>query len=533
MKRRYSKLLAIILALVIMFSVLAGCGKEIKQPDNSTAGSSTAVQQSSTVVKAEPVKIKMFTGFGVPNELLEGDKALLEQIEKANNVKLEFEVPPETNYNERLQLMLASGEYPDIVTFASHTDPVFQNAVDNGVIIPITKYIENAPNIKKYTYSISFDAMKAKGDTDIYAIPKTSILRADGFIVRKDWLDNVGLSIPEDGAVTLDEFTEILKRFTINDPDKNGKKDTYGMTDYVDANGNLNTKVEMPFGLLGWQKSTGKYEYLDPKFSKEDVKYKNALEYAAKIYKAGYVNPNVIMNKAGDTTIARVIQGSVGVVGEFAGWMYKHEIELKKLNPNASFMYLSGIKNKDGIVQGSSGSAGTGSGAGFWTLHTITKSCKNPETVVKMFDWMLSDEGWDKLKYGIEGVTYTKKDNAMEATDAYTKFALGTALVRRNNDPQFFVKLNIPKSIRPIVEKNIGNCIKQVVPGKDRGYKPPIATDQKFIEGNKKLGQVITKIIVGSLPVSAYDAALDEWYKAGGEQYIQEMNEFIKKSEVK
>ncbi|MFD0717029.1 hypothetical protein [Paenibacillus sp. GCM10027626] len=43
--------------------------------------------------------------------------------------------------------------------------------------------------------------------------------------IRKDWLDNVGIDkLPE----TLDEYHEVLRRFTFNDPDQNGKNDMYG-----------------------------------------------------------------------------------------------------------------------------------------------------------------------------------------------------------------------------------------------------------------------------------------------------------------
>ena len=38
----------------------------------------------------------------------------------------------------------------------------------------------------------------------------------------------------------------------------------------------------------------------------------------------------------------------------------------------------------------------------------------------------------------------------------------------------------------------------------------------------------ISKIIVGELPVSDWDKILADWYKAGGETYVQQMQEYIK-----
>ena len=45
-------------------------------------------------------------------------------------------------------------------------------------------------------------------------------------IFRQDWLDKLGLKYPE----TLDDMKNVLIAFTNNDPDGNGKNDTYGYT---------------------------------------------------------------------------------------------------------------------------------------------------------------------------------------------------------------------------------------------------------------------------------------------------------------
>ena len=41
------------------------------------------------------------------------------------------------------------------------------------------------------------------------------------------------------------------------------------------------------------------------------------------------------------------------------------------------------------------------------------------------------------------------------------------------------------------------------------------------------MSQAISKIVTGAQPVDSWDAVLDGWYKAGGEAYIKQMNEFI------
>lgn len=62
----------------------------------------------------------------------------------------------------------------------------------------------------------------------------------------------------------------------------------------------------------------------------------------------------------------------------------------------------------------------------------------------------------------------------------------------------------------------------------DMGYIPKASKEQKYIDYQKLVEETISKIIVGNLPVSAWDGVLDGWYKNGGKEYVKEMNDFIK-----
>ena len=113
--------------------------------------------------------------------------------------------------------MLVSGEYPDVIMFQTQDSDSYKNALEGEVIIPLDEYLEKTPNLMKYTYDASWKALKSNTDGKIYGVPRTSVTRADGFWLRKDWLDKIGISIPENGEITIDEFTEIMRRFTTED----------------------------------------------------------------------------------------------------------------------------------------------------------------------------------------------------------------------------------------------------------------------------------------------------------------------------
>ena len=113
--------------------------------------------------------------------------------------------------------------------FDSTGDRIYLDGIKNGAIIGISKYLKYMPFFQKYSYKESWDAFKVMGTDEIYGLPRTSIARADGFYVRKDWLANLKVANPEGRAVELAELNDLLKAFTKNDPDGNGKADTWGL----------------------------------------------------------------------------------------------------------------------------------------------------------------------------------------------------------------------------------------------------------------------------------------------------------------
>lgn len=515
--KNVKKLMLFAMATIMVVGTLSGCKKtEVKTDAPKGTGTSQA---------AGPVPVKIFANFS-PADMSNADKAFTAAVEKATNTKITYEIPPSANYNERLNVMLASGDYADVILFNSPTDKVYVDAVNNGVVIPITKYVDKAPNLKKYSYDMSWDALRVKsekGDNEIYGLPRTTIQRADGFLVRQDWMDAVGFKVPADNLITLDQFTELMTKFTKNDPDKNGKADTYGWSANADGNGNIAPIFTYPFGVRGWQKTTGeKYEYMTPEYSTVKDNYKKALEFTAKLYKEGVIDPNFASIKM-DAGKARFKQGVTGARGEFAGWIPEYQTDSSKINPNAKMTYISGIKDAEGKFQNVS------FGTGIWGCWGVTSGAKNPEAVVKIFDWLLGDEGWNVAKYGVENVTYKKDGSKMVATDEFLKFTWGPAVVRRNNDPEFFVKINMQEEFKNPVTKWIDTAIKANITSLDYGYRPAAADKPELIDYGKTMEQVKAKIIMGQAPVSEWDKALEGWYKAGGEEYVKQMNDFIKK----
>ncbi|GHT59564.1 lipoprotein LipO [Spirochaetia bacterium] len=495
------KFLAVMMLCALGASVFAGGG----QSGGSASGT-------------KPFEFTLY-GNLVP-ELTEADQVFFKTLNEKTNTNVKVQLPPSSNYAESLTIMMASGDYPDLVLFPDHNNRAFQDGVRDGVILPLNDYIAKAPNLQKYSYDLSWNTLKVLGDDKIYGIPRTSIARADGYLIRQDWLNKVGISIEEGKPITLDKLTEILTAFTTKDPDGNGVNDTYGLgLGSGDGNLSINSVIGWAFGLRGWDEYPGEdYKYMDLGYSKKNPAMKNALTYMNMLYKNRLIDPDwATLNN--DAYSQRFDQGITGVRSEFAGWMPDTETRIKNAAPNAKLSYIVGLVQKEGDkVQGGSFSTG------FWGQWAIMKSAKEPQKIVDVLDYMLSDNFWETVNYGIEGYAWQYDANRNRIAVPGSVYNAGRQILRRNNAPEFFVGVSTAVADRSRVVNLINTCIAQAVFSKDGGFRPAVADDPKYIDADKAYKVAISKIISGDLPVSAYDAELEKWYSAGGEQYIRQMN---------
>lgn len=515
-------LLAAIAATLVLTT--AACGKGSSGNTTTDAGGSSPAATSASTKSSQPVPIKIMGNYDA-GDLSETDKKMVALLEQKTGTKITFEIPPLTGYKERLQLMLASGDYPDLVFFPATNDPSFLNAMKDGVILPVNDYIKNTKNLEKYSYDTSWDALKVNQDNKIYGIPRTSVTRNDAYWVRKDWLKNVGITIPDNSEVTIDQFTDILRKFTKNDPDKNGKNDTYGFAVNANAKKVLDPVLSGTFGQTGWTKTSGgKYEYMDPIYDTTSDAYKKSLSYTNMLYKEGLLDPDAATND-GTKARERFWKGITGVFPGFAGHYNWHTDEMRKLNPNVELTYVF-VKDDKGQVKGG------GYATGLWGFWAVMKGSKNPQKAVEFLDAYLSDDTWPTVSDGFEGSDY-KVDNGQKVALPNTP----TAFVRKNtmrraNDIDFFITVGMDKNVKDLIMPWLKKSVDTVVRGKDLGFVPDAAKKPEMMDYQKVWDQTVMKIILGDQPVSKFDDLLTGWYKAGGEDYVKQMNDFIKKMDA-
>lgn len=512
----FKKVLAGVGATVLLAGVTA-CGTKDKPTETG--------EQKPAAAESAKVSMKIMGQFASSN-LSETDKLLVQSIEKATNTEIKFDIPPSTGYNERLQLSLTTGDFPDVVYFPSTNDAAFLKAVKDGVIIPIDSYLKNAENIKKYTYDVSWDALRVNNDSNIYGIPRTTVIRSDGFWLRKDWLDKLNIKIPDNNEITLDQMIEIMRKFSKEDPDGNGRHDTYGYGTAASGDKSLKPIFPNELGLYGWQESGGgEYKYMNPQYDLNSDSYTKALELSAKLFKEGLIDPD---SPSIDATKAleRFQSGKTGILEGFAGHYETFLNAGKKINPNFELAYVF-VKNQQGQMKG------LGLGTGMWGFWAVTRNAKDPQRVVDVFNYMLSDKGWDTIYTGVEGHDFKVENNKRTYVDPPLETFVRKNMVRRANDYMFFINPSMPEELKQKLVPNIEKAVKRIVLSKDRDFTPAIAKTPPYLDFNKKFSEVTTKIIIGDADPSEYKKVLQEWHTKFGKTYLKEMNDYIGQIESK
>ncbi|MGO4375530.1 ABC transporter substrate-binding protein, partial [Paenibacillus sp. MCAF20] len=217
------KLTKVLVTSVLAASMIAGCANNAKddQPSGSPAAEATE----------GPVTIDYLAHNSYAQIADGANNPIQKLVEQKFNAKFNIWYLDAQNREESLNVKLASGEMPDVMTVVG----TLPKLVDQNVAAPIDEALVRkfAPTYAKFiddNYKEAWDFGKYNGQ--LYALPTTNINSSysTAIIWRDDWLKKVGITkTPE----TIEEVEQALIKFTNDDPDGNGEKDTYGMSDFA------------------------------------------------------------------------------------------------------------------------------------------------------------------------------------------------------------------------------------------------------------------------------------------------------------
>ena len=228
MKRIIKKALAIGLPAAML---LSGCSGGSGGSTGGTGGNKNVEIPKSDIVKGEvdqqtyPISKEKITltmwypmadSMGTLSDYNEGE--FWQWLEEKTNIHIDFIVPPAGTEKEAFNLLFTSGKLPDII-YDQVTSQMYRDGMDacieDGYIVNMADYLDLCPNYVSWLNSI--DGVKRNVLTDagqMYGMwgfwDNIEGGYADqGISIRKDFLDKVGMDVPE----TYDEWEKVLTAF--------------------------------------------------------------------------------------------------------------------------------------------------------------------------------------------------------------------------------------------------------------------------------------------------------------------------------
>lgn len=414
---KLKKLVALGLSTGLAVSSLAACGQKSEPAATKGESVSTEAAKAETSGKEE-AKAEAGGKFTYWVEMNGnaatvvkdyGEIEYFKQLQDITGVQIEFMHPPAGQAKEQFKLLIASRkDLPDVIAadWLTMYPGGPEKAVKDGIIIDLNDYIDQLPNYKAFLESNPDYAKQAVTDEGtlfgFHGINVDTEHPSDaGLIVRQDWLDDLGLKVPE----TIDEWENVLRKF------KEEKGATAPFTVLL-SNFLIHNGFNSAYGV-------GNDFYLDDdgniQYGPIQPAYKDYLTILNKWYKEGLIDPDFasIDNK---TISSNMINGKSGVTWAYIGsgmgtWTNAATEEGYKLAGCAN-----PVLNK--------GDEGTFTGRykhKVMITAAVTTNAKNLDGILKQFDYLYTEEGKMLKNFGIEGVHYNMVDGKPVYTDLILK----------------------------------------------------------------------------------------------------------------
>ncbi|MCL2443375.1 MAG: ABC transporter substrate-binding protein [Treponema sp.] len=325
------------------------------------------------------------------------------------NLKLSALASGETEQDVQINSASASNTLPDL--FMVRRNP-FVALVHDEMLAPVDELYNLMPNRTRLQYNEDSRRFTTiNGRSYGFASPG-AIEKNEGVLIRKDWLDRLGLDVP----VTLEDYMNVMIAFTRRDPDGNGRHDTYGFGAFVEINNfeeGLGRRFDPIFGAFGVA-GTWDLSGPNPGLNVRKPEYFDALSFVKRMIDERVIDPNWTSYTKDDFRYAWK-QGRFGIMREQnAAFAAENNYSPFDRNfPNGEWIVID-------PPRGPNGHQSVGVYTQAYRIYAMSIDAyeigKGPY-IAKLLEWMSSDRGYFLLGWGEEGVNYVLDENGVPTVD--------------------------------------------------------------------------------------------------------------------
>ena len=395
------KLFKITLIISVIAILTTGCGGKNSAKRNADI---KLTDVGTMPIVEEPVTLSVLTAGSTYVEDY-STNAYTKYYEEKTNVKIDWQIVS-GELDQKLNVVVASGNYPDIFLNCTIKKAAQYQYGRDGVIIPLNDLIDKyAPNIKKMFEENDYIRKQYTApDGNIYGLgaysPSAHMKTSNKLWIYEPWLKKAGMEMPD----TTEDFKKFLIAVRDGDFNGNGKKDEIPFL-------GIGTRDTIKFLMNSF---TYMDDYSDFDFFVENGKviysptsdgFKEGLKYIQDLYKEGLIaKDSFVIDRQQRTTIVENPEYPL-VACCPALWYGQFTVNNGGTGRYAEFTAvppLTGPSGRKATPQRNTLIDGQ--------KFSISSSCKYPEVAIRWIDYFFAEPGSVEAESGIEGVNWRKAE---------------------------------------------------------------------------------------------------------------------------
>ncbi|TYP79830.1 extracellular solute-binding protein [Paenibacillus methanolicus] len=340
--------------------------------------------------------------------------AVLRKIEHDLDIDLQPVQVSRTDYAEKFKVWAATDKLPDVFahTVVSESPGLYADWIKQNLIRPLPDDLSPYP----YVYELSQipDTRALRHDNKLHMLPRIAYPTNDLWMldrvvfIRKDWMSELAMPDP----LNFEQFQQSMRRFADEDPDRNGQRDTVGLT-----------AAGLPY--LAWVFSPAFPQFGVGQWVQEDNEWipyyaskqmSRVVDQYDRLQRSGGLDAEFFLLKEDDAT-EKFAQGRAGALAYKAtpDSLSKFVALWNKYNPDADFYDAVKIMR---LWPAQDGNRYYYVAPTYWSESYFSAKVDEAkmDRILRLYDYLLSPVGMMLMRYGIEGQDYVMQGEEIVIT---------------------------------------------------------------------------------------------------------------------
>lgn len=413
------RIVTLLLSFTLIFCSLAACKNNNRKSDYYYPDHGYADANSDSWTQLtdddEEITINWFVNYSTFSWGGNGNSLVSDVIKEKTRININF-ITPADDSGQQLNTLISSGNLPDVIT-VNHGTALRVQLQDEGYVYPLQGLAERyAPSLLNRIDDEIISYFNAGNDT-IFGLPNHYYTYND----LNDYKEISGMTLNSNGGIVArkDYLEAYIAYKKSKNPDWSDVEATspqgfIEMCLWVKQNYNLPaTNPTVCLGQFESSTTNGskginwlmEYFAVEPEdkdgnktYEPAQEKYKDALMFLNELYRNKLISSGNL--SANYSQISTYIQQGLPFVCMLSPQDFASFFRNAYLNSGIEYVpiVLTNYQGDAPVLRDLSGNG--------YRFSMITTSCKHPDRVIKLFDFLWSEEGQRLIQYGVEGVTY-------------------------------------------------------------------------------------------------------------------------------